>query len=109
MAKRLRYAAEAAAIDDKHAGRLEKAAHGIQKVPGRHQDSVVARDVLRRLAAEGFLEGENAFTYGRLHAWNNAWRSKARQNSTTTGQPSLPNSPNRPIGGRVTAASDPGR
>lgn len=68
-AKRLRYAAEAAAvIDDKHARRLEKAAHGIQKVLGRHQDSVVARAVLRRLAAEGFLQGENAFSYGRLHA-----------------------------------------
>ena len=68
-AKRLRYAAEAAAvIDDKHAGLLEQAAHNIQKVLGRHQDSVVARDVLRRLAAEAFLQGENSFTYGRLHA-----------------------------------------
>jgi CHAD domain-containing protein len=68
-AKRLRYAAEAAAvIDDNHARRLEKAAHGIQKVLGRHQDSVVARDVLRRLAAETFLQGVNAFTFGRLHA-----------------------------------------
>lgn len=68
-AKRLRYAAEAAAVvDDEHARLLEKAAHGIQKILGRHQDSVVARDVLRRLAAEAFLQGENAFTYGRLHA-----------------------------------------
>jgi CHAD domain-containing protein len=68
-AKRLRYAAEAAAvIDRKHARLLEKAAHDIQKVLGRHQDSVVARDLLRRLASEAFLQGENAFTYGRLHA-----------------------------------------
>lgn len=68
-AKRLRYAAEAAAvIDDKHARLLEKAAHNIQKVLGHHQDSVVARNLLRRLAADAFLQGENAFTYGRLHA-----------------------------------------
>jgi CHAD domain-containing protein len=68
-AKRLRYAAEAAAvIDRKQARLLEKAAHSIQKVLGRHQDSVVARDLLRRLAAAAFLQGENAFTYGRLHA-----------------------------------------
>jgi CHAD domain-containing protein len=68
-AKRLRYAAEAAAaVDAKHAGRLEQAAHSIQKVLGRHQDSVVAREVLRRLATEAFMQGENAFSYGRLHA-----------------------------------------
>lgn len=69
-AKRLRYAAEAAAvIDGKKARLLERAAHSIQKVLGRHQDSVVAREVLRRLAAEAFPLGENAFTYGRLHAF----------------------------------------
>ncbi|SFT88089.1 CYTH and CHAD domain-containing protein [Arthrobacter sp. ov118] len=68
-AKRLRYAAEAAAaVDAKQAGQLEQAAHSIQKVLGRHQDSVVAREVLRRLAGEAFLQGENAFSYGRLHA-----------------------------------------
>jgi CHAD domain-containing protein len=68
-AKRLRYAAEAAAaVDAKQAGQLEQAAHSIQKVLGRHQDSVVAREVLCRLAGEAFLQGENAFSYGRLHA-----------------------------------------
>lgn len=57
-AKRLRYAAEAAAvIDGKKARLLERAAHSIQKVLGRHQDSVVAREVLRRLAAEAFPVG----------------------------------------------------
>ena len=68
-AKRLRYAAEAAApVGGKAAGRLADAAHGVQKTLGVHQDSVVARDVLRRLGVEAFLQGENGFTYGRLHA-----------------------------------------
>ena len=68
-AKRLRYAAEAAApIDAKHARLLEDAAHTIQQVLGAHQDSVVARTVLRRLGTEAHRQGENAFTFGRLHA-----------------------------------------
>ncbi len=35
---------------------------------GDHQDSVVARDLLRQLAVQVQLSGGNAFTYGRLHA-----------------------------------------
>jgi hypothetical protein len=62
-----------AAAIGKDGERLRKAvkaarAHRVQKVLGRHQDSVAARDVLRRLASEAFLQGENAFSYGRLHA-----------------------------------------
>jgi CHAD domain-containing protein len=67
--KRLRYAAEAAAPVNPHkAARLADAAHGLQKILGDHQDSVVTRDLLRRLGAESFLQGENGFSYGRLHA-----------------------------------------
>lgn len=67
--KRLRYGAEAAApINSKGAARLEAAAQRIQKVLADHQDSVVTRDLLRRLGGEAFLQGENGFTYGRLHA-----------------------------------------
>jgi CHAD domain-containing protein len=67
--KRLRYAAEAAApVNPKQAARLADAAHGIQKVLGDHQDSVVTRELLRRLGAEAFTLGENGFSYGRLHA-----------------------------------------
>lgn len=67
--KRLRYAAEAAApVSPKSAGRLADAAHGVQKVLGDHQDSVVTRDLLRRLGARAFKQGENGFSYGRLHA-----------------------------------------
>ncbi|MET3923548.1 CHAD domain-containing protein [Arthrobacter sp. UYEF20] len=67
--KRLRYAAEAAAPINPHkAARLADAAHGVQKILGDHQDSVVTRELLRRLGAESFLQGENGFSYGRLHA-----------------------------------------
>ena len=67
--KRLRYAAEAAApVNPKQAARLADAAHSVQKVLGDHQDSVVTRELLRRLGAEAFVLGENGFSYGRLHA-----------------------------------------
>ncbi len=77
-AKRLRYAAEAAApINPKEAARLATAAHGIQKILGDHQDSVVTRDLLRRLGAEAFQQGENGFSYGRLHALEQSAALKA--------------------------------
>lgn len=67
--KRLRYAAEAATpVNPKNAGRLADAAQSVQKILGDHQDSVVTRDLLRRLGAEAFVQGENGFSYGRLHA-----------------------------------------
>lgn len=67
--KRLRYAAEAATpVNPGRATRLADAAHGIQKILGDHQDSVVTRELLRRLGAVAFQQGENGFTYGRLHA-----------------------------------------
>lgn len=68
-AKRLRYASESAApVLGKRAARLARAARGIQEILGQHQDSVVTREVLRSLAVQAHLAGENAFTYGRLHA-----------------------------------------
>ncbi|MHA7239168.1 CYTH and CHAD domain-containing protein [Arthrobacter sp. TMS1-12-1] len=67
--KRLRYAAEAAApLGRKKVTRLAEAALKIQKILGEHQDSVVTRDLLRRLGAAASRQGENGFTYGRLHA-----------------------------------------
>jgi len=66
-AKRLRYAAEAAApVFGKRATTLARAAEEIQEVLGDHQDSVVTRALLRELAATH--RGKSAFTYGRLHA-----------------------------------------
>ncbi len=71
--KRLRYAAEAATpLSPKKASRLVDAAHTVTKVLGEYQDSLVTRAVLRRLGAEAFLQGENGFSYGRLHALEEA-------------------------------------
>ncbi|GER22247.1 CHAD domain-containing protein [Zafaria cholistanensis] len=72
-AKRLRHAAGSAApVLGKRARRLAKAAHRIQKILGAHHDSVVARHVLRELAAQAPGTAENGFSYGRLHALEQA-------------------------------------
>jgi len=72
-AKRLRFAAEAALpVAPKHADRLSAAAHTVQDILGEHQDSVVARQLLRRLGAESHGLGENGFTFGRLHGLEQA-------------------------------------
>lgn len=70
-AKRARYAAELQAELPRAKGakatitRYKK----IQSVLGDHQDTVVARGVLRRLgAAAGSTAGENGFTFGMLYA-----------------------------------------
>ncbi|WBQ04870.1 CYTH and CHAD domain-containing protein [Kribbella sp. CA-293567] len=67
--KRLRYAAESAipALDDQADGLVTRAKE-VQEVLGDHQDSVVARNLLRDLAVQVYLDGGNAFTFGRLHA-----------------------------------------
>jgi CHAD domain-containing protein len=67
-AKRLRYAAEAAApVLGKPADRLVARVKQVQELLGDHQDAVVARPVLREIAVAAHLEGENGFTYGLLH------------------------------------------
>jgi CHAD domain-containing protein len=67
--KRARYAAEAAAPAlGKHANMLAKAAANLQTLLGEHQDSIVATELLRRIADQVADEGENAFTYGILVA-----------------------------------------
>jgi CHAD domain-containing protein len=72
-AKRLRYAAESARpVYGGRAKRLARAAKSVQQLLGEHQDTVVARAVLRELAVGADLEGHNAFTYGLLHAVESA-------------------------------------
>jgi CHAD domain-containing protein len=67
--KRLRYAAESVTpAFGKPATGLAEAAEQLQEVLGEHQDSVVARAALRELGVRIYLDGENAFTIGRLHA-----------------------------------------
>jgi CHAD domain-containing protein len=80
-AKRLRYAAEAAEpVAGRKAARMAKRAHKLQQILGLHQDSVVARKLLADLGARAFRSGENGFTYGRLHAQEEALadRSEAK-------------------------------
>jgi CHAD domain-containing protein len=91
-AKRLRYAAESAIpVHGAAAVRLARAAEAVQEALGAHQDTVVARARLRSIAMTAHLDGENAFTFGRLHAleqwradraerdFDRAWRSLSRR------------------------------
>jgi CHAD domain-containing protein len=67
--KRLRYAAESVSpAFGTQATALAEAAENLQEVLGEHQDSVVARSALRQLGVRIHLDGDNAFTIGRLHA-----------------------------------------
>jgi len=90
-AKRARYAGDAAAeaLGDQ-AEDYAKAMKAVQEVLGDYQDGVVARQELRALAVAAHLDGQNAFTYGRLHAleqvageralekFDGAWRQAKR-------------------------------
>jgi CHAD domain-containing protein len=67
-AKRLRYAAEAAApVLGKPARTLVSRVKQVQELLGDHQDAAVSLDVLRELGAEAHLEGGNGFTFGLLY------------------------------------------
>jgi CHAD domain-containing protein len=82
-AKRLRYAAELARpVLGKRAGRLARAAEGVQRTLGRHQDAVVARAYLREQGVRAHLEAQNGFTYGRLHALQDAAADRAADDFT---------------------------
>lgn len=67
-AKRTRYAAEAVtpAFGDPAAAHA-KEMKSLQSLLGEHQDSVMARQTLRELAAVAHAAGESAFTYGLLY------------------------------------------
>jgi CHAD domain-containing protein len=67
--KRARYAVEVFVPSvGKPAKRLTKALTELQDVLGAHQDTVVARDILRELADAAHAAGKNAFPYGILYA-----------------------------------------
>ena len=79
-AKRARYAAETAApVVGEPATRLADRMTALQDVLGEHQDSVVSRALLLELAAAAHLNGENAFTYGLMHAAERDLASAARR------------------------------
>jgi CHAD domain-containing protein len=67
-AKRLRYAAEVAVpAVGKQANRTRRRARAVTKTLGDHHDAAVIRPLLRELAAQAHLAGENGFTFGLLH------------------------------------------
>jgi CHAD domain-containing protein len=79
-AKGLRYACEAVRpAFGKSAARLASVAESWQSILGEHQDSVVARNILRSMGSRMFLDGENPFTIGRLHALEQARSVRAEQ------------------------------
>jgi CHAD domain-containing protein len=79
-AKRARYAAEVAApvVGDK-AGRAAKRWKRVQSTLGVLQDSAVARTTLRELAVAAHGAGENGFTFGLLHAREEAAAARATE------------------------------
>ena len=56
-----------------------KAVKDLQKTLGVRQDSVVARQALREYGVSAHLAGENAFTFGRLHALEQARADRAER------------------------------
>lgn len=74
-AKRLRYAAESAIpAFGSRAKRYAAKVKAVQQALGVHQDTVVARQMLRAYGVQAHLSGENGFTFGRLHALEQ-WRA----------------------------------
>lgn len=68
-AKRMRYAAESAVpVLGASAKALARSAKKMQQALGDHQDAVVSRQRLREYAVRAHGDGENGFTFGRLHA-----------------------------------------
>ena len=68
-AKRARYTAET--LEPMFGGdakRLETAAEAVQQSLGDHRDTLLTRQVLREIGVRAHLDGDNGFTYGRLHA-----------------------------------------
>ncbi|SNR61804.1 CYTH and CHAD domain-containing protein [Blastococcus mobilis] len=76
-AKRVRYATEIATSDLDGAADVVDAAKQIQQVLGDVQDTVVTRELCRRFGVVAFAQGENAFTFGRLHALEQARAERA--------------------------------
>jgi len=67
-AKQVRYTAEVGRGELPHLKRVARAAKRVQKVLGELQDTVVTRELCRRLGVVSHAAGEDSFTYGRLHA-----------------------------------------
>lgn len=72
-AKRARYTAETLGpMLGGDAKRMETAAEAVQQSLGDHRDTLLTRQVLREVGVRAHLDGDNGFTYGRLHALEEA-------------------------------------
>jgi CHAD domain-containing protein len=79
-AKRVRYTAEVAVpVLGGRAAALVSCAEQVQDVLGAHQDTEVTRAWCERLGREAFAAGENPWTFGRLHALEEARARRARE------------------------------
>ena len=78
-AKQLRYTAEVGRGEDRRMRRVARAAKRAQEVLGERQDTVVTRELCRRLGVVAAAAGENTFTYGRLHALEQARAESAER------------------------------
>jgi CHAD domain-containing protein len=78
-AKRVRYAAETGAGEMSHVTKLAKAAKKVQTELGEVQDTVITREYSRRFAIAAAAAGESTFTYGRLHALEQARAERATE------------------------------
>jgi CHAD domain-containing protein len=68
-AKRLRYTADVAVpVLGEPVRALVTGLKEVQEVLGQRQDTFITRELCTRLGLQAFAAGENAFTYGRLHA-----------------------------------------
>ena len=89
-AKRLRYAAESAIPTfGSRAKRYSAKIKKMQQALGVHQDTVVARQVLRAYGVQAHLSGENGFTFGRLHALEQ-WRADRAEQEFRAAWDALP-------------------
>jgi CHAD domain-containing protein len=79
-AKRVRYTAESAVpVLGEPVRELVGALKGVQEVLGDRQDTFVTRPLCTQLGLQAFAAGENAWTWGRLHALEQARCERAEQ------------------------------
>jgi CHAD domain-containing protein len=55
-------------VDDRAAAKTVKRLTALQDVLGDQHDTVVTRELLRDHGMRAYLDGDNAFSYGLLHA-----------------------------------------
>ncbi|WP_222195671.1 CYTH and CHAD domain-containing protein [Modestobacter italicus] len=79
-AKRLRYTADAAVpVLGRPVAELVSALKGVQTVLGDRQDTFVTRPLCREMGLQAAAAGENAWTWGRLHALEEARSDQAER------------------------------